>query len=89
MLTCIGQITPGAGKVALAGGPSRPLPQEIVARAKTGFGVSTGIWAADTLAAGGLRRPAKSKSLISRRWLQFVLEAAGPAGDRWFPVSHA
>jgi hypothetical protein len=26
MLTCIDQITPDAGKVALAGAPSRPLP---------------------------------------------------------------
>jgi hypothetical protein len=39
MLICIGQITPGAGKVALAGAPSWPLPKEIVARVKPGFGV--------------------------------------------------
>jgi|HubBroStandDraft_6_1064221.scaffolds.fasta_scaffold169463_1 hypothetical protein len=37
MLICIGQITPGAGKVALAGAPSWPLPKEIVARVKPGF----------------------------------------------------
>ena len=35
MLTGIGEITPGAGKVALAGRPSRPLPQEMVARGRS------------------------------------------------------
>ena len=78
---------PGAGKVALAG-PPPPLPQEIVARAKTGFGVPTGIWAADTLLAGCLRRPAKSKSLISRRWSRFF-EAVSPSGDKWRPIPRA
>ncbi len=85
----IGQITPGAGKVALAGAPSRPLPQEIVARAKTGFGVPTGAWAEDTSGASSLPSPGKSKGMTSRRWLQFVFKAAGPASDKWFPVSRA
>jgi asparagine synthase (glutamine-hydrolysing) len=84
----IGQITPGAGKVALAGAPSRPLPQEIVARAKTGFGVPTGAWAGDTSAASGLRSPGKSKGLTSRGWSQFVVRSAGTACDKWLPVSH-
>ena len=50
----IGRIRPGEGKVALAGAPSHALPEEIVARAKTGFGVPTGAWARDTSAVGGL-----------------------------------
>src|SRR5713101_4782483 len=49
----IGRIGPGEGKVALAGAPSHALPEEIVARAKTGFGVPTGAWARDTSAVGG------------------------------------
>ena len=87
----IGQIRPGEGKVALAVAPSRPLPNEIVARAKTGFGVPTGAWAGDKdiLASGGLRSPGKSKGLTSRMWSQFVFRAAGPAGDKWLPVSRA
>jgi asparagine synthase (glutamine-hydrolysing) len=85
----IGRIAPGAGKVALAVAPSRPLPQEIVARAKTGFGVPTGAWAGDTSTASGLRSPGRSKGMTSRRWSQFVFKAAGPAGDKWVPVSRA
>ena len=85
MLTCIGEITPGAGKVALAGAPSRPLPQEIVARAKTGFGVPTGAWARDTSKVGGF---GKSKGLTSRGWSQFVVRSAGTACDKWLAISH-
>src|SRR5258705_6554182 len=48
----IGRIRPGEGKGALAGAASRPLPQEIVARGKTGFGGPTGAWARD-MSAGG------------------------------------
>jgi hypothetical protein len=83
MLICIGQITPGAGKVALAGAPSWPLPKEIVARVKPGFGVPTDARAGDTSAAASrLRDPEKSKPIPSRRWWQFVFKAAGPAGDK-------
>ena len=85
----IGQIRPGEGKAALAGAPSRPLPDEIVARAKTGFGVPTSAWAADASASSGLRSSGKSKGLTSRRWSQLVVKAVGPAGDNWLPVSRA
>ena len=85
----IGQIMPGAGKLALAAAPSHPLPDEIVARAKTGFGVPTIAWARDASASGGLRISGKSKGLTSRRWSQLVFRAAGPAGDTWLPVSRA
>jgi asparagine synthase (glutamine-hydrolysing) len=85
----IGQIRPGEGKVALAGAPSRPLPNEIVTRAKTGFGVPTSAWAGEALASDGVRNPGKSKGLSSRRWSQFVFRAAGPAGDKWVPASRA
>src|SRR5271163_4170988 len=37
-------LIPGAGKAALARAPSVPLPDEIIVRAKTGFGVPTGAW---------------------------------------------
>ena len=36
------RLMPGAGKAALANAPTVPLPDEIVSRAKTGFGVPTG-----------------------------------------------
>jgi asparagine synthase (glutamine-hydrolysing) len=85
----IGQIMPGAGKLALAAAPSRPLPDEIVARAKTGFGVPTSAWAGDASASSGLRSSGKSKGLTSRRWSQLVVKAVGPADEKWLPVSRA
>lgn len=81
MLICIGQITPGAGKVELAGAPS--LPKEIVTRVTPGFGVPTDARAGDTSAAASrLRDPDKSKPIPCRRWWQFVFKVAGPAGDK-------
>jgi asparagine synthase (glutamine-hydrolysing) len=85
----IGRIMPGAGKLALAAAPSHPLPDEIVARAKTGFGVPTSAWAGDASASSGLRSSGKSKGLTSRRWSQLVVKAAGQASDKWLPVSRA
>ena len=66
---------PGAGKAALANAPTVPLPNEIVSRAKTGFGVPTGAWmnaaaGADRLSTGGVHEP---KGLVSRRWARVVL----------------
>jgi asparagine synthase (glutamine-hydrolysing) len=68
-------LTPGAGKAALAKAPSQPLPDEIVARAKTGFNVPTGRWMEATAARGSdpLARRPKGKGLISRRWALAVL----------------
>jgi asparagine synthase (glutamine-hydrolysing) len=85
----IGRIMPGAGKLALAAAPSHPLPDEIVARAKTGFGVPTSAWAGDASASSGLRSSGESKGLTSRRWSQLVVKAAGQASDKWLPVSRA
>jgi asparagine synthase (glutamine-hydrolysing) len=61
----------GAGKAALAKAPSRPLPDDIVMRAKTGFGVPTGAWMASASArqAAGV----EPKGLVSRRWSRVVL----------------
>jgi asparagine synthase (glutamine-hydrolysing) len=83
------EIRHGTGKPALAAAPSRPLPDEIVARAKTGFGVPTSAWAGEASASDGVRSPGKSKGLTSRRWSQFVVKAAGHAGGKWLPVSRA
>ena len=72
----IPSLAPQTGKNALAKAPSVPLPAEIVARAKTGFGVPTGAWmkAPDSTATRpGRGRPPDAKGLISRRWSQTVL----------------
>lgn len=60
-------LRPGAGKRALALAPSRPLPEAVARRAKTGFGVPVGHW----LAAGSA-----SKGAVSRAWGREVLANA-------------
>jgi len=74
---CLPRLRPGEGKAALAAAPSRALPIEAVARAKTGFGVPTGDWMAD--AAEGSDRGRRLKGLASRRWARKVYAAAVPA----------
>jgi asparagine synthase (glutamine-hydrolysing) len=73
----IDQLGSGAGKAALARAPSRPLPDEIVIRAKTGFGVPTGTWMASAAArhAAGV----EPKGLVSRRWSRVVLAGSDNA----------
>ena len=67
-------LQPGRGKAALANAPSRPLPEEITNRAKTGFGVPTGVWM-DALACGmeAIQSDA-AKGLVSRRWSNVVFK---------------
>ena len=74
----IQSIAPGAGKTALAAAPSAPLPEEIVIRAKSGFGVPTGAWinAVSDDSSGRTGRRAEPKGVISRRWSQAVLKGA-------------
>ena len=70
----IPSLTPGAGKAALALAPRLPLSDEIVQRAKTGFGVPTAAWTAGATKqlAGNGDEP---KGLASRRWSRTVLAA--------------
>lgn len=76
---CIASLTPGEGKRMLANTPTRPLPDRVVDRAKTGFGVPTGIWLAslDEPRMGVTRQGAfaESKGAMSRTWAQRVLAA--------------
>jgi len=71
-------LRPGAGKAALAEAPGVPLPNEIVTRAKSGFGVPTGAWM--NAAAGEASVPSaggpEPKGLVSRRWSRAVLNGA-------------
>lgn len=71
-------IMPGEGKVALAAAPTAPLPQEIVTRAKSGFGVPTGAWinSVSDDASGRSERQLQPKGVVSRRWSQAVLHGA-------------
>jgi asparagine synthase (glutamine-hydrolysing) len=68
-------LVPGAGKAALAQAPSRPLPDELVARAKTGFHVPTGAWMARTASSKPSGAGQRPKGLVSREWSQLVLSA--------------
>ncbi len=73
-------LTPGAGKAALAEAPTVPLPQEIVTRAKSGFGVPTGAWmnAAAGKGSGLTDCFSNVKGLVSRRWSRTVIKGAAP-----------
>lgn len=79
---CIAGLAPGEGKRALARAPSKPLPDAIVNRAKTGFGVPTGAWLSATATAGaaGDGGPGQgTKGSVSRSWSRFLLDRHRPA----------
>jgi asparagine synthase (glutamine-hydrolysing) len=73
----ITKLERGVGKTTLARAPSKPLPEALVHRAKTGFGVPTGAWMAAASQPGkspeGVR---EAKGLVSRRWSRVVLAGA-------------
>jgi len=71
----IAGLLPGDGKTALANAPTVPLPNEIVSRAKTGFGVPTGAWMDAVAGAARLSTGSENeaKGLVSRRWSRVVL----------------
>ena len=75
MAPAIRRMKPGEGKLALAQAPSSPLPNEVIVRTKTGFGVPTGRWI------GAEADTAVSKGQASRRWAEKLLARFGvPAG---------
>ena len=61
--------------------PREPLPNEVVTRAKSGFGVPIGAWinSVGGGAFGPMGRVPETKGLGSRRWSQAVLNGAGLA----------
>jgi len=76
------RLAPGAGKRALASAPARPLPREVVARVKTGFGVPTGDWARAATAAPRRGAP-EAKGIAARNWSQRVGEAFARGGGQF------
>ena len=74
-----GAMKSGIGKAALAVAPLRPLPHEILSRAKTGFGVPTGAWMAKEVHARLPGAPLTPKGMVSRQWSRFILSALMPS----------
>jgi asparagine synthase (glutamine-hydrolysing) len=74
----IGGLVPGAGKAALAKAPSLALPDDIVKRAKTGFGIPTGTWMAKV---AGFDAAPNTKGRASRNWSHQVLTAFTPTAE--------
>ncbi len=72
-------LSAGRGKAALAAAPTRPLPAEVLRRAKTGFSVPTGNWLPAEIMPGTTGEAVKSKSASSRGWSQFVLSRMNAA----------
>lgn len=81
----IAGLVPGTGKAALARAPSRPLPEPVVSRAKTGFSVPTAAWMAT---ASGDRNADKdvSKGAASRSWSQLVYSALFDVAPQAQPI---
>jgi asparagine synthase (glutamine-hydrolysing) len=77
-------FTHGAGKAALAAVPTVPLPNVIVTRAKSGFGVPTSAWmnAASGEASGPIGCVREAKGLVSRRWSRVVLNGTALTKQR-------
>ena len=75
LASSIPAIAKGAGKAALAAAPTTSLPNEVVARAKSGFGVPTGAWISSIIgdASSSIGHKPESKGTVSRRWSQAVL----------------
>jgi asparagine synthase (glutamine-hydrolysing) len=74
---CHTNFTGGAGKRLLAQSPARPLPEKIITRPKSGFGVPMTQW----LAAATERREWSSMALLAdrgtpwtRRWAKVVMD---------------
>ena len=82
-------LTPGAGKAALAQAPTIPLPNEIAARAKTGFNVPIGDWMNASIGRGSdpVGCAYEARGLISRRWSRAVLNSIALANTQ--PQVHA
>ena len=78
LASTIPAIREGAGKAALAAAPTAQLPNEVVTRAKSGFGVPTGAWLSAVTGEAPRSSAAKlePKSIVSRRWSQAVLDRA-------------
>jgi len=78
LASSIPAISERAGKAALAAAPVTPLPNEVVTRAKSGFGVPTSEWlnAFTGEASGSMVPKPEPKGIVSRRWSQVVLNGA-------------
>ncbi len=72
---CFAGLAPGEGKRTLAKAPSKPLPDAIVDRAKTGFGVPTGAWLSRLAAGGASGLAMSSKGEAARAWARELARA--------------
>ena len=68
------------GKAMLAASPLRPLPDEIINRAKTGFGIPIGNWNHKSMSTidGKTRSTPAQGGVDSRQWAQSVAKAVYP-----------
>ena len=69
-------LTAGAGKTALAAAPSLPLPEAMVRRAKSGFGLPMGKWIGAPVSAKGAQSRALARTELSRAMPQLALRPA-------------
>jgi asparagine synthase (glutamine-hydrolysing) len=67
---CLTRLPPGTGKATLANVPSRPLPADVINRAKTGFDVPIGAWINNALGSSKLAKRGNQ----SRAWARIVIK---------------
>ena len=72
LASSIPAITEGAGKLRSPAAPTTPLPNDVVTRAKSGFGVPTGAWlsAFTGETSEAIAPKLEPKGIVSRRWSQ-------------------
>jgi asparagine synthase (glutamine-hydrolysing) len=68
----VAEFASGTGKATLARAPAKRLPEDVIARAKSGFGVPIGSWMASRIAGAEPADTAEPRGLLSRRWSQAV-----------------
>jgi asparagine synthase (glutamine-hydrolysing) len=74
----IAAFASGNGKAALARAAMIQLPEDVVARAKSGFGVPIGPWMVAGIESDRPAGPRAPRGLLSRRWSQVVLARSIP-----------
>ena len=86
LATSIPSLTAKAGKKALAEAPQLPVPDTVLRRAKSGFGVPTGAWIDDRTRRNPRTARSRVKGLASRDWSRIVLAAFAKGGEAMIPA---
>ena len=74
-------LTASAGKAALAAAPSLPLPDAMLHRRKSGFGLPMGKWSGAPAAAKGAQSRALARTVLHHAMPQLALRPAAQVAE--------